>query len=379
MGILIIDKLETYIERKANSKYYSIILCFILVFLSISFAYSQYINHDTNSLTWQIIMLKANDLTNSLSFLPKHTGLSKKVFRLTVPIFIRVFHLNISSVFILQYIIGYGILLYSYKLSMRILSNVVISTFIVFGMAFIYFGRAAFVDVFHFWFDAWAFFFLVLTLYYEKAYLIFIFASFAAWTDERALIALPIGILFHQITNPNQNYGFKTFVKINIKSFSVILAITVYLFFRYLLGKFYNMHTPISSDSEVSFNLIRRNIDIIPFGIWTFLEGFWIIIIVGIVLTFIQKDYFLLCSVVIQLLISTVVACCVHDITRSGSYIFPIVFVVLVYLKQKIDNIGLKSLGFQAAYISFLFPAYFAFETVYFYPNIIRIVIGKFL
>lgn len=372
---LLTDKIET----KANYKYYSIILCFILVIVSILFAFAPAINSDTNSLTWQVIMLKANDLTNSLSFLPKDSGLSKKVFRLTVPIFIRVFHLNVNSVLILQYILGYGILFYSYRLSVRILSDVVIATFIVVGMAFIYFGRAAFVDVISIWFDAWAFFFLVLTLYCQKTYLIFIFASFAAWTDERALIALPIGVLFHQIANLNQSYSFKTFVKINTKSFSVIVAIIGYLFVRYLLGKLYNMHTPISSEAGVSFSEIKRNIDFIPLGIWTFLEGFWIIIIVGIVSTFIQKDYFLLSSLVIQLLISTVVACCVYDITRSGAYVFPIVFVVLVYLRQKIDVIALKRLVFQAAYISFLFPAYYVISTVLFYKSIILTVVLKFL
>ena len=133
-----------WIEKKSIKKYYCFYLAFILMLCSLTLAMPNFSTFNPNSDTWDAIILKSKDLTNSLNLYEPSSGIAKKVFRLLVPIIIRITHLNPLGIVILQYIIGYLLILYCYKLSLKILNDAVSSTFIASGIVFLYFGRACF-------------------------------------------------------------------------------------------------------------------------------------------------------------------------------------------------------------------------------------------
>ncbi len=201
-----------WIERKSARKYYPICLTLFLIAISLFFAFPRYDLYPNTASNWDVALFKAKDLTNNLTFISPDSYLAKKVFRLAPELFIRFLHLNRPGILIFQAILGFFFILFSYKLAKRITNDVVSATLFAAGIVFLYCGRTCFTEVTYSWFDGWAYLFLLLAIYYRNFFAVFLFASLAAWTDERAFIALPIVILFHQVvTNKTNKFELKSF------------------------------------------------------------------------------------------------------------------------------------------------------------------------
>jgi hypothetical protein len=353
----LLNPLFNWIENKAKNKYYAFYLSLFLMLCSWFFVCPRfYMLHDYFP-SWQTIMLKSNDLTNSLGHIDPKSWLAKKVFRLTVPFLIRVGHLSPLIVVIIQVILGFLMYFFSYKLTLRILKDAVAATFLTAGIAFLYFGRVAFFDINSVFFDTYAYFFILMALYSRNAFLIFLFSTLAAWTDERAFIALSIVFIFHQLKEKiNGKLKIQDFFKWNKHSIASLLAIGFYLVLRLYLAYRYNMHTP---NEGANFSTIKTTLPYIPIGIWTFFEGFWIVYLLVLIHSFKSNNYLILLTFVTPLIVLTTVAICVTDATRSGSYLVPMLFVLVCYLKNDMLKEEIRILLFMSFVISFLYPATF--------------------
>src|SRR6186713_3449619 len=95
----------SWIERRSTHKNYPLYLTLILVGSSLFLAFPRYDLY-RNTTAWDVTMLKSKDLTNNLQHIPPASYLAKKVFRLTVPVIIRIFHLNRIAVLVIQFILG---------------------------------------------------------------------------------------------------------------------------------------------------------------------------------------------------------------------------------------------------------------------------------
>ena len=133
-----------------------------------------------------------DDLTNPLTHLDPGSWLAKKVFRLSVPLVLKVTGASPPVVLALPY--GCGILLFffGYKLALQVMRDRMTAVFTASALAFTYFGRAAFFDVGFLWFDGIAYFLLLMAMYAPRGWQVFLFASAAAWADERAFMALSV-------------------------------------------------------------------------------------------------------------------------------------------------------------------------------------------
>jgi hypothetical protein len=351
-----IENWYAWIEKKSSNRYYPIYLAIILMLISLFLAFPRF---DLYRLVvaWDVTYLKADDLTNNLSHIAPDSFMAKKVFRLTVPVIMKTFHLNREMVIAIQFILGFLFLLVSYKLARRILKDPVSATFVAGGITFLYCGRACFTDISYTWFDGWAYFFLLLSIYYRNIFLVFLFATMAAWVDERAFMSLPIAIIFHQVSSVPEPFRFRfiDLIRLNKSSIAVVVAILGYLGLRYFLSTTYNMHTP-SADAD--FHLLGLNFThtTFGFGAYTFLEGFWILFPVVLYAIYKNRNYLLLLVMLAQIGILSFAAFSVTDITRSGSYLFGFIFIFLLYLSRFFDLKHFRLLLLAAFFFCFIFP-----------------------
>ena len=343
-----------WIERISKRKLFPYILSLILVLLSLFFTKPTFSDFYSKSLAWETVMLKSNDLTNQLQHIDPSNWLSKKVFRISIPVLIKVFHLSPIHVIILQYFINYFLLFFCYHLVLKITKDTVISTLISCGITFIYFGKSGFYDLSYQWFDVFAYFSLILAMY-SKSYLsIFFFSTFAAWTDERGFIALSIVFLFHQLEKIKiDSFSIIQFFKLKKSAFFVVLAGFCYLAIRKFLSYKYDMHTP--SDGA-TFKLINYTIPYLKIGMWTFLEGFWILFLFFILQCLIYKKFGILLIIILPIIVISIVSVCVTDITRSGSYMVPIIFVLVGMLYSKSHVNEFRIILLVCFLVTLLFP-----------------------
>jgi len=374
MDIPLLNTFFSWIEKKSGSKYYIYVVVLIAWVLACPHSRPGNFQNDI----WNSVMLKSRDLTNTLSQFPSYSNAAKKVFRLTVPLVIKLFHLKPVGVLIIQYILGFLLIIFSYKLSLRILKDAVSATFISMGILFTFFGSISFCDMSTAWFDGWSYFFLVMALFQRNIFSIFFFATLAAWNDERAFIALPIVLLFHQINKDGiTKYNFKELLLLNSKSMAVLTAIVGYIALRFYLQFQFGMHTPAGDGAAVGLSILKQDLYLLPIGMWTFLEGFWILFLLFILFAVTNKNYLLVTFILALTLILTIVAGCVLDITRSGAYLMPVIFVLISYLRNYITVNSMQYILFFVMTVCLIFPSYFIMKwgtDIYFmgYPTPVK-------
>lgn len=337
--------------------YYGWCLALVLSLASLFLAWPCYECFDSEFIAWKVVMLKAEQPLHTLDHIEPQSWLSKKVFRLSVPVLIGLLHLKPFGAMVLQYVVGYLLIHFIYRLSRRVLQDPVSATYLTAGMTFLYFGRTAFVDVQHLWFDAFAYFFLVLAMYARSSWSIFLFATAAAWTDERAFMALGIVHFFHQLAQKNSGpVRMLDLLRPGKNGMFVLLSIAVYLALRGYLTHFHGMSI---STYAAEPKYLRITLPYIPIATWTFLEGSWLLYVVAVFSAFRRREHFLLLAFLLVIAAAMLISGSVADLTRSGSYVVPIIFVLIMYLRHMLPAPPLRRLILVAAAISLLFPSTF--------------------
>lgn len=355
--------------QKASHKLYAYILVSLCVAVGLLFVFPQTIGF--NQEAWDVVALKSREPTHTLSHVAPDSWVAKKVFRLSVPMIVRLFHLNEAGVMAVQFALGFLLLIIGYKLALRVVKDAVAATFIAAGMAFLYFGRTCFTELYYATFDGWGYCFLILTLYFRNRPAVFLFASLTAWTDERAFLALPAAMLFHQMTGARTPgvdgedglrfeakalLPWKSPGSLDGRALTVLAAMAAYAILRQFMAMRYHMITPLW---YVGFRTLGNNLTYMPMGMATFLEGYWLAIGMAWYRMTRRRHWFLALAVTGQVAVTTVAAGCVYDITRSGSYLFPLVFAVFVYLRACLDERTLRLTAFLCMAFTFVFPAFY--------------------
>lgn len=356
----ILTNFYSLIERKANDTYYMYKLSFVLVALTCFFSAPRvFFFFLQDSLpTWDVIILKSADLTHNLGHIDPGSWQSKKVFRLTIPLLMKLFNLSPRAVIITQIMISYLTFLFTYKLTFRICKDTVLATLLTTGIAFLYLGKASLFEYQHTWFDGFSYFFLLASLYSRSTLSIFLFSTLAAWNDERAFIALSFVFLFHYFEDKNdKRIVLDNLFQFNRKSIVVIIAIVSYILLRLAASYWYDIHTP--KDGANLNVLVYKTYRFIPVGITSFFEGFYVLLVLFFLFVLMSKDYWRLLLVGIPTLVIILVSFSVTDITRSGTFAFPIIFISIHYLKDKLTRIETRFIFLIGLFISFLIPPFF--------------------
>ncbi|NRB65630.1 MAG: hypothetical protein HRU40_21870 [Saprospiraceae bacterium] len=379
------ESLFLYIEKKSVNKYYPYFLALSLLLLSWLLVFTNILVFYPVVLGWQVLLFKVDNLTSSLTHLEEYSWVAKKVFRLTIPFLMKVFSVGPLGVVIFQVLTGYFIFILAYKITLKLTDDSVQATLLTIGIAFLYFGRAAFFDQRFTWFDSFAWLFLLSAMYSRRYIIVFLFCTLAAWTDERAFIALSLVFAFHFLNSNNDKklISVNHLLKLNSLSISVILAGISYLSLRFFLAYKLDMHTP---NEGANLGMVKETFIYAQIGFWTFLEGFWVVFILGVLVAIKYKDYLRAVFFTLPILVLSIVSICVEDITRSGSYIVPIIFVIIQYMQHKYQQVTLRIILLFFTIISFIYPPIFVvsswpisswlYSTFKIFPDIINTVFG---
>lgn len=343
-------RVNNWIRRITEQQYWLWVSAVLFTAIALFFSFPSY--SDLNPKEWEPLFDKANNLFTNSSY-GEGTHAAKLTFRMVLPIIVHYTHLNITGVLVLLGIVG----MLNFYLVLRIANNILHDkreAFII-GLctALIYLGKCSFTELRGTMFDGLAMFFLLLALNTRYHWLLALFILFAAWTDERALVASALIWLFYVVKNDHKRVGLRFFTP---QALWIYAAWAAYAGGRYFLGYYYGMHP---DNKGVGLSVLLDQINNIPLGIWSALEGLWVIVLYGMLLLWREKRHLEwlkfagICAVILLIGVSVV------DITRSVLYVYPAVFVSLLAIHKYADKTVLNRLLWIALLLCFAYPAYY--------------------
>jgi hypothetical protein len=370
------SKSVIYIEKFTASTNWLFKLCVLCFVLSLFSAFPSY------DVYWRGVEFKSSwdafyrQIENPLKYYnyDSNSHEAKMAFRIFVPLLAHALNLNAASVFFLQYI---SLILFFFLTGLLIwkITADKVSTFILtLSCSFIFTGNVLVSDL-RAIFDGVAFTLLCLAMCSKQSLIIFLAVFFAGFTDERALISSSLIYLWFSITEQELfSVTLKSFFNFNYKNLVIIWAWIAYFTCRYLLISLFDFKTQAGGTT-----FFREQINNLPIGIASSLEGFWIVVLISLVYLLYKKRW-LLSAVYIGLMSMIIfVAMSVIDITRSMAYITPAIFISL-YIISKVESVcAIRNISFVVLIIC-LFPTYYVEgkdRVQLFYPlplQIIRVI-----
>ena len=324
-----------------------ILLLFLSILVTTYPKYLEFLLDSSLATTYHYFFEKIKNPLGSAAHLGSDTHGSKIAFRLTVPIIGKALGIGSSSSgkdIVLIYLLQSALLLpFLYMLIdvlQRFTSHVNACLFAV-ACSFTYLCKAFFWD-YDFWFDGYAYFFMLAGLYFRKPLPVFFCLQLACWTDERAVVALPGIYLYHLLQSGNFNLvdNFKSIYQglYSRSGIPVVFAGLVYLLLRLYLGYRYNLLTPSGDQAGVSLSLIQFQLNNRLIGVFLSFEALWFFpFMIGFYQFRIRK--FFVSALLGALLLQIIVAYSVFDISRSLSYCFPIFIICLALMAKSAPSV----------------------------------------
>ncbi len=280
---------------------------------------------------------------------------NNRVFRLTLPVLVKVLHIRHVSIFIygLQLLLGILLYLLLTRFLFQILQDKLATMLAVIAFACIYFGSSFFIENGGYG-DFYTFFFLFLSIYFRNPLLIFLAMFTATWCDERAVVAGALVFAYWWISDKIKEDKPISFVP-NAQMLAVVGAIIAYISIRfgYLIP-----HLGMENTYKKG-EFTQQLLDSLPsFGfkfLWVF-EGFWAIMLLAFLILYFKKAYFKLLIVFVGTIGMLVLGFTTFDSTRSGSFVFPMLFLGLIAVKSKLTDKEMRVLLLLVALFCFLHP-----------------------
>lgn len=319
----------------------------------------QYLPKALGDRSWQVVIQKYHHPFSMANTDDVKSHSSKMNFRITVPLICKIFNLPPIGIYILQFFCGMVFLFLLLKYSEQLLSDKAAAMLLTAAIGFIYTGKSAFVDIYA-WFDSFAFLFIISGLLVKGFHWRLLFFIAALFTDERSylcvILAMLLGILRWEDTGKGLLLNF--IHKANNVVIAGICAIIFSAGIRLFLSSKFGLFIPaMSRESGMGFLVLYDTFPLLGLGWWTSLEGLWIVVFASILCLIMQKRYI---SSMVMLGIIIVVffaSGMVFDQTRSGSYIFVIVFISINILRDRYTLNEMRQLLTYSAIVSFMFPA----------------------
>jgi hypothetical protein len=343
-----------------HSKFIYLFPLFVIlfIFLTNSPSLNYIFSNELNRYGWDTLLYKSKHLFSNLNHVGPESHNAKTVFRLTVPLIVKAFNLSYSSLVLLQFILYYFFIIYLFKYLKRQFDSTVLSFLLVIGISTTYFGKALITDFR--WFDGWAYLFFLISIYTRNYFVLFFSIFFGLFTDERFVFSLLVLFLMH---NENFDYVKFKFSKFySKKSMFVLLALFIYLFSRISLHLFLGMEMPTEAIGSAFTDNVQNRL--LGLGIFTFFEGYWLIVIYFIWYYMFSKANLLSVFFILLLMLGIISVFLVYDITRSGAYLMPFIFLFLKCLQLKMNDQIYKQLVLMSTIVSVLYPATFVLNGI---------------
>jgi hypothetical protein len=205
-------------------------------------------------------------------------------------------------------------------------------------------GLLAFHQLLGGFYDAVALWLLVLAMAARRPAIAAAALFAAAWTDERALVAAPILLLFAVARSERP------------RSIAVLAGAAAYLGSRVWLAHAWGLRTTLAGTGIASF---LQNVHIAPLGVWSGLGGGWILIAGALAILAARRRYLEFAALLFGVGLVTAAALVVEDLTRSMAYALPAVFVALHVLAGNESRRTVERIVRAAALVCVLLPTWF--------------------
>ncbi|MEI8356649.1 MAG: hypothetical protein WCG31_11275 [Deltaproteobacteria bacterium] len=275
--------------------------------------------------------------TRWLGYAPSHCD--KLVFRVTLPLLNQVLRQGLLTLMLASQVAAIFILVLVYKLLVRHTQDVVSASYATWAFAACYAGRNGFYD---FMFgDAVAVALLLGAMYVQRPWMVVPMLLAAAFTDERALTATPLVILYSfwkedtlRGVFPGRHY-FWVFWK---SCWPALVAILTYFILRVAITQVENLH--LGTSQITLSNVISNYENSLPALFVDSFGGFWLVPILYILCLIAAQGwksssawlYFSLMA------LATVPAFLVADFERSLCYLFPGMVMAACFLPFRRDD-----------------------------------------
>ena len=290
---------------------------------------------------------------------PAGSHLEKTTFRLTVPFIAWLLHLDTGALYILQFIMGVVLILLTLRFCVRENGDRVSAFLFTAGLVFTYAGSAAFFDI---WGqrDPFGYFFLVIALFSRNPVVVLLSTLLAGFADERALIASSLVLLHHALNKPASAANDRSSSFLPRTALSVAGAWLAYGGIRFALMHYCGFRT---GTGEIGLGMFFRNLDQLLWGLWSGLEGQWIILLVFLVFLWRTKNRSWSLLFLGALGAVAAAALLVDDTTRSMAYGFIMLYPAYTWLSRRADGRQAQVVLFFAMLVSFIHPLYFKLGT----------------
>jgi hypothetical protein len=357
---MIIEKIRAFehtlinqCEKFTQNHYWPVLISLCLTVSVFFFSFPGWSGFNTEN--WQAIIEQCKDPLKAHNY-PDYLHHSKLTFRLTIPLIAYVFNLGIPGILALQAFAGILLFYISAKWCEQMTHDRVTAVLLTILISFIYTGRASFTET-RGMFDGPAILFLVAAMYVKHPVWIGMNVLLSSWTDERGLIASCLVFFYWSI---QENVGKKE------KLLAVGVAWITYFVMRYCISVTFGLKT---STGLVGWSVFVKQINNLPIGVWTALEGGWLLVALGLLTQYAHKKYFQMSAYAGGILIITSIAMSVIDITRSMAYVLPALFIAVSVLSRSESVNILRRCMLAATLISFIYPAYYVGSNYYSYWN----------
>jgi hypothetical protein len=352
-----------FLERYGQIKKSVMLLPVMAVLVSLFSAFPSYdiANKPEMSENWVAILNQVQDPFKANQYF-EGSHAANLSFRLTPVLLARILRVEtINGFLILQFASFLLFMVVVAKAFQRITADFVVQALLTFGLSLTFAGNVLCSD-YRGMFDVLSFLFLTVAITFNNSMIIYGSLLLAFFTDERALIASGLVYVFFIVERS------PAISAIHVKSFFLfhqakLLAITgswiTYLVLRLILSNYFGLSTNSAGMINYLFSETINQINIFPLALWTGLEGFWLMIILSLVIIFQHNNRLLFFAYSLCLAAVSFVAIWVFDITRSMAYLLPSVFIGLLLLQKTQSKISIRYFSFFVLVLC-VFPTYYA-------------------
>lgn len=341
----LMNLVNSRLEKLLHSRYWMAYLVFLAICLSFFFSFPRFDWAFIQDGHWDIVLKQAHGKFMDPSVfndLPTEGHEAKRYYRITLPLLVRIFHLNITGMLILQFLLTtlnyYLFARFIYTLT----TNKRITAYLLFASAMVFSFRLGFNEM---WghFDILPLLLLTVSMSFRHPVTVFLTVFFACWSDERALLASLITVLFWYQEN-QKIYSRQVLAALAALAGYVVVRLTI----RSLTG----YETPMLHNGVGPECLIYTVPIFIP-NLLQALEGFWLLVLLYLYSLRTEKKNILFYGSVLVLAATLLGSLMVFDIFRSMAYLIPFVYLCLPALKNSLT----EKLSFFILLCCFIYPS----------------------
>lgn len=274
-------------------------------------------------------------------------------FRVTVPLVGGLVDLSPAGFLVLQGLGGLGLFAASAMAVERITRNRRLAALTAIAVGLTWAGACAFVEV-RGNFDAVAIAFLVGAMATRRVPLVTLWCFLAAWTDERALPAIAFVVLFHHVVESRDIRWTTSWREPRV--LAAVGGAVLHVVTRFAATALFDVEQP----SNLGLSYVEDQLSILPVGLWTALEGFWLTVALGAVVLWKVRERLVALAYLGLIGVVGIGSIAVVDVTRSMAYLLPAAFAAMAVLNRFARPDLLRRATYAGFALTAAWPLYYA-------------------